>query len=100
MVQDGGLFYGKSCFLSYNYIKYNNLNGCVYKLKNHCILSIPYNFYHDTGQTFLTLQRVVGWLIWVLTSHQHREMGSQFIVSSDRLEKPRIKPTIPGLQGE
>ena len=27
-------------------------------------------------------------------------MGPQFRVSSERLEKPRIEPTIPGLEGE
>ena len=27
-------------------------------------------------------------------------MGPRFRVSSERLEKPRIEPTIPGLEGE
>ena len=38
------------------------------------------------------------------TSHQprkgHTEMGPLFKVSSERLEKPRIKLETPGLQGE
>ena len=47
----------------------------------------------------------VGWfnLCLCFTSHQQLRSygdGSQLNVSSDRLEKPRIEPTSPDLQGE
>ena len=34
------------------------------------------------------------------TNSCHMETGPRFIVSSERLEKPEIELTIPGLQGE
>ena len=45
----------------------------------------------------------VGWFNLCFTSHQQLRSygdGSQLNVSSDRLEKPRIEPTSPDLQGE
>ena len=35
-----------------------------------------------------------------INSYGHTEMGPRFKVPSERLEKPGIEPTTPGLQGE